>query len=69
MKSNHWKLAALCIAAVTAATVMTGGSATAATFAPNPGPTVATQPLTVLGYDEEVASANGFEIVTYPDGS
>jgi hypothetical protein len=28
-----------------------------------------TMPMTVVGYDEEVAEANGFQIVTNPDGS
>jgi hypothetical protein len=45
-----------------------------AAFADTPEPSVtetigATMPMTVVGYDEKVAEANGYQIVTHDDGS
>lgn len=66
------KNVALTTAAVAIASVT--GVASAAVAAPydgsKPGPSrVASTPMSVLGYDESVAAANGFRIVTHGDGS
>lgn len=57
-------------AALTLMVALTPQAAFADTPEPEAPETVSvTMPMTVVGYDEEIAAANGFEIVTNPDGS
>ena len=61
-------LALASVGALIAATLSAVAPANGATRTDEP-PVITTVGMNAIGYDESVAEANGFEIITYPDGS
>lgn len=56
-------------AAVLALTALTGVSPASAAPPEGTPPALTTAAMNAIGYDQSVAEANGFQIVTYPDGN
>lgn len=72
MLLKHLKRAGAIVALVSAAMVGAGGAGASADIADDRGEartTKVTKGMTVVGFDRAVAEANGYEIVTLPDGT